>query len=328
MAFSSHIVQELHLDLTVSERQKAFSIQQRASQLASNRLIGALERILSRYADDQLVFQIDKLEVDIGRLMEENWEEHFLQLLQIRLDKELKNRLQYIPGEAVQAQVLEKEERNLEAWFFLLEKGYLPWWAQHSEKSINEKEVLAALVGNTTKQVLLKELCKEAPIYRRLVFHYSDHFLTKLMEILYHSIPKQLEEFKVIIIAYVQAKEPSSLKRNLTRFRLWKHILERVVDGKIEASAQRIDTTRLLLAKMSIKPKHLLNWIDFSLYKGNKSLGSTDSLKFWQEMFLELSKVDNPSSPNHLAFQTEKGELDQPTTNPPLLPDLPEQVAE
>ncbi|WP_295116569.1 contractile injection system tape measure protein [uncultured Chitinophaga sp.] len=152
----THIIRNMQLRLQIPGMDKAFALQQRAKKCMEENWNGKLDAILDKYAGNGEYLYIPFLKIELEKLPEEDFEEHFKLALLAALDEALKELVQQdiavkagaVPPQESAGSIslkMSKDERTLGAWFYFLEKGILPWWMQHDEQSVLEEQLLAII---------------------------------------------------------------------------------------------------------------------------------------------------------------------------------------
>jgi hypothetical protein len=151
-----------------AEAELAFS---KTSTLVRDRLTPLLDELFSEFAPGEETIRIDSLQLDIGDISPENFEEEVTE----RMLKLLRERLTGITsGPTTDATSLSQPDANYELLAFFLRRGHLPWWA--SEGSMpSMPELLLVVLENSPKRLyfLFQELQDILSFRNRLKYQFS-----------------------------------------------------------------------------------------------------------------------------------------------------------
>ena len=149
---ANHLIKRQVLDISLPRREQAIQTQENIRTMYWERVVPQLERIFSKIAPADVVIQIDKLEIDLGRIPLQNLESVILQSVTHQLQDLLvkkrwvgnsvpanqiggavQHELQNISGEPG-IQIMPTESANQRAFFYFPEKWHLSlvdvrgWW--------------------------------------------------------------------------------------------------------------------------------------------------------------------------------------------------------
>lgn len=159
----THIIRQLNLRLQIPAVDKAFALQQRAKQCLEGDWYRELGQVLDKYADNAGYLYVPALHLNLEMLPEEDFERHFREALLAAVDKALAELVQNqaiataaLPEEEALHMMarVSKEERYIDAWFYFIEKGMLPWWLPQETAAGLEPALLEAV---RARPVLFRE---------------------------------------------------------------------------------------------------------------------------------------------------------------------------
>ncbi|MES1250334.1 MAG: contractile injection system tape measure protein, partial [Chitinophaga rupis] len=126
----NHIIQYKVFEIEGCSRIRAAALQNRVSRMASG-LRDIMEEVFGRLAGPGRLIKIDQLQLDMGVLPYDHFEEHFIERFAGILEKELLARITAIrPIELGAGNEQEKGFLTtcLELLEYFLVRGVLPWW--------------------------------------------------------------------------------------------------------------------------------------------------------------------------------------------------------
>lgn len=235
--------QYIHLDLRGSESE-GLALQNRLTELCSEELAPALERVFDRFAPAEGRLYIERLDIDAGSIPLERLESELPEVIARALEKALSE--QIIPGETpvagdgdlpASALVRLKSGRQwaTEAFVHFLETGRLPWPFRLPAGVGLEQFLLAVWQGKTFSDptgetgggasldipaIALAPVLRAPAARRRLVVQFSEAFLEILLQNLSPGIHASVGRVR----AAMRARDASHSRRaDLIAFekRLW-----------------------------------------------------------------------------------------------------------
>ena len=238
-----HIIHRQQIILNLSKREYAGALQASVSSLMQHELEAGIDAVFNNVFPEDRIIRIDRLQLDLGTVNQQNFENEFKAQLLSELAKSLsqqKDNLGYADG----AGVLSKEQSLIGALIYFLEKGYLPWYQSAATMDVWETEILNSFTTRQYQQffekVLLKQPVNEAVI-ERLIQQFSDKFLGELLsgampdfgvswELIYndmtlivHSLTEQTNTLRRTIWQYIFKALPEKRGNKLSY-----HVLEQL----------------------------------------------------------------------------------------------------
>lgn len=227
MDAQEHMIKRAVLDFTITDRKRAIPIQNKASELMKASLHPGLEKTFSALSINNKTIRIDKLEVDLGLISEDDLNDVFVEkvLTEIsgKIRKLVKDKRQIIIGESEeqdakgssQIKIVSNEMDLLERFIYFLRSGYFPWWHKQSDADKVEDiflEVLKYDPGELKTYIL--PLFKEDIVRKRLIYQFESTQLKVLIKRIDDTGFESYEELFRVIKQYV-ADSVSQLARLL-----------------------------------------------------------------------------------------------------------------
>ena len=200
-------------------------MQASVSSLMQHELEAGIDAVFNNVFPEDRIIRIDRLQLDLGTVNQQDFENEFKAQLLSELTKgllEQKDNLGYADG----AGVLSKEQSLLSALIYFLEKGYLPWYQSATTMDNWETQILKSFTGRQYQQffekVLLQQHVNDAVI-QRLILQFSDKFLGELLS---GAMPEfgvswELIYNDMVLIVHAFTKQTNGIRRTI-----WQYIFE------------------------------------------------------------------------------------------------------
>lgn len=243
-----HFIGKQRFDIQAGASEDATALTNQLSKLYWQRIVPELERLFDELADEEEVFRVDRLEIDLGNLSEEQLlEGKFLDELR-RLLKEELSRL--IAARKVKSEKFSLGESHFEKWLFFLAHGYLPWnIPQPGEQWL--ADVLDTLAAQTKAVEELRQLVLgSGPARERLVLQHSRTFLKTVVE-LYTGISQD---------RLAEAAEEFYRLEERGRLPLPKWLLVKASARQLELYFWESVIVRLMQSREKPAPPELIRW--------------------------------------------------------------------
>ncbi|WP_183576373.1 contractile injection system tape measure protein [Mucilaginibacter sp. X5P1] len=228
-----HIIHRQKIILNLSNREYAGALQASVSNLMQHDLKVGIDAVFNNAFPEDKIIRIDKLQLNLGTINQQNFENEFKAQLLSELAKglsEQKDNLSY----ADSAEELSKEQSLINALIYFLEKGYLPWYqAATTTMDDWETEILNNFTAREYQQffdrILLKHHANEA-IMQRLILQFSDKFLGALLS---GAMPEFGVSWELIyndlaLIVHSFSRQTTTVVRH----KIWQYILQALPDKK------------------------------------------------------------------------------------------------
>ncbi|TNF40594.1 MAG: hypothetical protein EP310_08620 [Bacteroidetes bacterium] len=200
-----HIINREVLEFTVSERNRAQSIQNKVSEIVRLKLNPSLDQLFSRISGSDEIIRIEQLIIDLGTITGEELENE----LTDKIISEIRNRIELLLKKS-RSDIREKTVLNysqnqnntdagillinrqndfLAQFVYYLEHGFLPWWSKSViQNKVSENSSIKSLlkeVFNVERHSLRRAvipLFKKEKIRKRLIFQCNHSCLHELLK--------------------------------------------------------------------------------------------------------------------------------------------------
>ena len=248
----NHVIRKQVIALTIDAGQDHFRVQQKASDYFYQRIAPALEKVLDDLSDETHVVTIDKMELNLGKLV---WEEdHFntsdkdiYQRLKEQVSKSLEKMMDEQNGiQTDRVNESSVEEHACRQWLTYLVQGYLPWGIT-ATTTLWRQQVLETLATDFELAGQLKTLIRsDKNALTRLVKDHPSSFLIQLAEVLtarsQSSLPNQIGDWIIQSHRAYQIESAEQAPGALSG-PVWEILLTAFATGSTDAEAfQTLET--------------------------------------------------------------------------------------
>jgi len=240
-----HIIKKQVIDLKLNKGLNGFLVQHQVSEYYWKQIVPLLENVFNAYANDKEVIQLDRLEIDLGVISETDlekskWNESFLNKIKERIKESI---VAYSVKER-----FSKEQKTISVcrqWIFYMQHGYLHW----NTMEINSKWyeiVLETFAADFIQVSALRHIIKNEKNARvRIVRQHSNHFLTKLSEVLtaqsQKSLATSIDEIIILLKLLDNIKKIPVPSEQSTKAHLWEQAI--YISANVE---QKLITERII----------------------------------------------------------------------------------
>lgn len=180
---SRHIIHKQKAILNVLKLEDAHAFQNRVSTLLQHELAGRMEAIFDELFPSDDIIRIDSLQLDLGNISSQNFEQDFKDNFTETLRKSLSAKKDTI-NDGNHDEILNNNQSALNAFIYFLENGTLPWYCSVKAITDWEADILKSFDGNKNQYFFdwFKDNYKANPVVlQRLVLQFSNIFLEKLL---------------------------------------------------------------------------------------------------------------------------------------------------
>lgn len=229
-----HVIKRQTVEITLAKQENAWQIQQTLSRIFQQQLPPLLDRCLSEASSPDCLHRIERLELDLGELDGNRLEAELLEKIDAALRLALSE--QIAPPKPMPVAVkrqIDPVSGHLELFELFIREGYLPWWAEISQRQLPEKSFAALIetAPNALKR-LLPKLIQEPRSRQRLISHFGDNDLVVMMALLC-SVPKTLVAslLQTLLDMQAQVQQSSRVSASNVRAALWQSLLQVAIAG-------------------------------------------------------------------------------------------------
>ena len=145
----THIIQKQVLELTLDEGTNRVALHDDMVRNFKESTVNALSRLFDKLAPENLIYKIDKLEVDLGQIAPEDFEKELISQIEKLLQTQLIKHPE-INSKALKA--ISKEQGIFQQFLYFLKKGHFSWNANGISLAQMERELPAIFAGITNEQ--------------------------------------------------------------------------------------------------------------------------------------------------------------------------------
>lgn len=223
-----HVIKCQTVEITLAKKENAWQLQQQLSRIFQQQFPPLLDRCLSAASRPDCLHRIDRLELDLGELNSSRLEAELLERIDVALRQALGEQLNHTASEPVVKQQDDTMLAHQELFEHFVREGYMPWWADSSQRHTPEKS-LAALLNNAPNALkrLLARLIQEPRSLQRLISYFDDSHLIAITALL-TSAPKDLTASLLQTLSGVQAPLQQYSRMPIAQLRatLWQSLLQ------------------------------------------------------------------------------------------------------
>ncbi len=178
-----HRIRRQILELELPREQGAYALQQRASRVFQEQVLPELDRLFSRIAPADRIVRLDRLEVDLGNIGENGWEQRFVEQCLEKIARQVADAAFEVGEAGAHPETLAPEENARRVVAYFLETGLLPWHAKGLTLSELEEELnaLPAEVLAAFGRSLLPLFQRDEYMVQRLAQQFSPVFSEKIV---------------------------------------------------------------------------------------------------------------------------------------------------
>lgn len=227
-------LQKQILDLQYHSEEHARDFQDRARSLYYSRITDAMESILKKYDAEDSLFRINRMELDLGSIYEDDFSSEWVRKFSIAFEEELQRRLHLIQTEQAQGEDshIPVHKKKTEIFEYYLLHGALPW---NTDGDKNTPESMADELMRLYTQdfiYILKKHGANEKVVRRLVYQLSEKQITRIIELVQPTEAKFIVE--TVEKVDVTRRRESFVKTDSVYFRqqLWELVLSYVLEDR------------------------------------------------------------------------------------------------
>ena len=227
MSTQRHVIKRQVIELTVQDTAQAQPLQDEVSRIYRQRLIPLIDQYLSEISTPDKLYRIDSLELNLGALDLQHFEEDFVEKVSHSLRREVAAQISSLEHANVAVRESPATTSHLELFAIFMRTGHLPWWADASNPHLMA-ENLNALLHDSPKafKPLLQVIAQEPHMRQRLVNQYTDEQLTDLTGLLVPAYQISIASTYHALLHMLQKTEAvSGWQKFQVRRSLWNNLL-------------------------------------------------------------------------------------------------------
>ncbi|MFQ6026092.1 MAG: contractile injection system tape measure protein, partial [Dehalococcoidia bacterium] len=177
-----HIIENAIIDLSFGSEAEALEQQSGLSEFVKQRLMAVVERVLDEMSEPDRVFRIEQLDLDLGTVPYQGYEEELEIRLEQRLRELLREKLDALQWQANSSDaVITPAQSQQEQLEYYLLHGRLPWHAGLGpDQSIDQLLEQAVRSNRSNLVAFLRSASGRPMVIRRLVRQFPDHLLAEI----------------------------------------------------------------------------------------------------------------------------------------------------
>ena len=183
-----HIIQKVFVEITVNNKEKAFSIKENINSFLSIEVFPKIEKYLNDLEDklDHHTLQIPRLELNLdvknsslnSELKDKIAQLFKEELLEIARPIEISGQEKESDSKAY---LIDNQEKMIQTFIFFLEKGNMPWWnSDRKEIALLDPTVFNVLILNNNFQKRITSILSKTNVQERIINQLSNDQIVQL----------------------------------------------------------------------------------------------------------------------------------------------------
>jgi len=157
-----HLIQKQHIEVTTTNRALAMKVQKDLQARYWGSVVDRLDQLFSEIADQDTIFRIERLEIDLGTIDLKEFEEQTITMLREKI-MDIVGRTSLQQDRLVTTIAMDKQEStliqrmeasDLEALLFFLTTGLLPWWYAKTRQASTIDELVEQVIQGEPSQLI------------------------------------------------------------------------------------------------------------------------------------------------------------------------------
>jgi hypothetical protein len=181
MSPQRHIIKRQIFELTIDDREDAPRLQQILSRVHQQHLLPLIDQSCSALSRPDVVHRIDTLEIDLGVIDLEHFEEQYVAAFQAIFHERLASNVIKDDRDAAQSSPQALSNASLELFATYVRTGSLPWWADLKNVHVLDDTLQSLLTAPQLLRSLFQTLGRDTRALRRIVHSFDDAQLDRLI---------------------------------------------------------------------------------------------------------------------------------------------------
>lgn len=192
-SLKSHKIRTQTVAVEFEGSPNAHELNNQLSMVCKMKLLPALEKLFDEKALSKKYIQIDRLQVDAGKINKENWEDQFVNIVVKQLEEYLENLASgqsshgdqkyddpelsgdpypFAKGEGM---AIHEAGHEQEALLHFLKYGVLPWYSSiKNSEELQQEFNLQLNSGNDFSEEIQRLISTDIKVFRRLIYQFSE----------------------------------------------------------------------------------------------------------------------------------------------------------
>lgn len=240
-----HLLGEAVFDVAFASEEEAFAQHLELGSHVRERLLAVFDEVFDEVAGDGLVYRFDAIEIDLGELPPDDYQEEMAWRLRERLRAHLMARLPAPRAEPTPGvRVVSQRRLALEQLEYFLSSGRLSWNSSHEEADTLEQrawEVLRATCAEFLEFLKSQSRAGEGAT-RRLIAQFPDALLLEIAGRLAPTQSSLIAALVAVLGRVSAAQQLTSTRARELRQNVWSALL----DGLLQADGRALSAAGLI----------------------------------------------------------------------------------
>ena len=197
MKKQEHIIQKFSLELQVPAENVAYSLQRKCSELIKEKLVARLDPLFDHYFNEEDIFKIKKLDIDLGNISIDDIEKLFVDKCLFHLSEEFRRMNNQSSDEKTSIERVDPERNILDQFFYFLQTGQLPNAVMHPQFSVWAQQIVYAIENEKDyfQGHFSLLIVNQGEAIRRLLLQFDMVFIEKILLGYKPEAEKEIQEF-------------------------------------------------------------------------------------------------------------------------------------
>ncbi|MCH7736951.1 MAG: hypothetical protein IH872_06055 [Chloroflexi bacterium] len=227
-----HIIENVVFDISFGSEEEALEQQAALAEFVKQRLLAVVERVFDELSASGVVSRIDELELDLGRMPYNGYQNELEARLEAALRAELQSRIPSVAGRSGENgfqetdRAVPRAEADLEQVQYFLTHGNLPWnSALDSDLTIDD--LVKAVVGSKGPELadFLRRSAGDRAVVRRVTSQFPEDILAEIAALLAPSLSDTLREILDHLVRIWRDKNRGASPTSTVRRLFWQEII-------------------------------------------------------------------------------------------------------
>lgn len=183
-----HIIQKVFVDITINNKEKAFSIKEDINNFLSIDVFPEIEKYINalEYKIGDYTLQIPQLELNLdvkNSSLNAELKDKITQLFKEELSEVIKPivGLEQKTKDDTKAYLIENQEKMIQTFIYFLEKGCMPWWSSDKNNiAFLEPKIFDVLISNNKFSKSIIPILSKQNVQNRIINQLSNEQIAQL----------------------------------------------------------------------------------------------------------------------------------------------------